>query len=198
MRKTTRTILYYLIDGVTLFTHVLLSGVTLTTIIQLFAPQPHFPSLSEVIVNGILGYTALTIGILLLGLILNKSQPNNPTYILAISKGHSMLPHLPGGKSMVFAYKTDTYSIGDVVTFTDPTTDTTIHHRIIDTTDDGGFILKGDNNPFKDGKIYPDDIEYKTLAIGSFIPFFPIDSLSRIETLLLPVYKVVHAKKTND
>ena len=60
---------------------------------------------------------------------------------------NSMEPVLHRGDLLIVA-KSD-YQIGDIVIYNRPDTQFTIVHRIIKETD-GGFVIKGDNNPVPD------------------------------------------------
>ncbi|MCZ6582953.1 MAG: signal peptidase I [Thaumarchaeota archaeon] len=86
-------------------------------------------------------------------------------------QGQSMLGTIEPG-SFVIIKAQESYEIDDIIGYstskTGPFGGRNVVHRIIQDRDDGGFILKGDNNPKKDpGVVYPDQI------LGEVVFFTP-------------------------
>ncbi len=86
-------------------------------------------------------------------------------------QGQSMLGTIEPG-SFVIIKAQESYEKGDIIGYstskTGPFGGRNVVHRIIQDRDDGGFILKGDNNPKKDpGVVYPDQI------LGEVVFFTP-------------------------
>ena len=83
---------------------------------------------------------------------------NTPDPLTAVVSD-SMIPVFYKG-DMLMVYGSPEYHVEDIVVYENPATRLPIVHRIINITDEGNFITKGDNNPVADpGYITPGPID---------------------------------------
>ncbi|NIQ13603.1 MAG: signal peptidase I, partial [Candidatus Dadabacteria bacterium] len=114
----------------------------------------------------------IIIGIALIPLLIYlwPSALGGDTQFLLV-QGISMLGTIEPG-SFVILKAQESYEVDDIIGFSTPKQSSfagrNVVHRIIAETDDGGFILKGDNNPKRDpGTVYPNQI------LGEVVFFTP-------------------------
>lgn len=75
-----------------------------------------------------------------------RQMGGSSTYVMV--SGSSMLPHFRPGDAVIL--KTEpTYSVGEVIAYYNPQLHIKVMHRIY-STDNGHFLMKGDNNDFID------------------------------------------------
>jgi len=90
-------------------------------------------------------------------------------------QGNSMLGTIEPG-SFVITKEKEKYEVDDIVSYRGADKSAfhgrTVVHRIIEQTDKGGFILRGDNNPKNDpGLVYPNQINGEVVFFTPFIGY---------------------------
>lgn len=135
--------------------------------------------------------TALIIAILLLAAFILS-----PASIVAI-QGDSMEPTIPND-ALIFSYETSSYQTGDIVTFYSEQTNGYVTHRIIEQTETGEFITRGDNNAVPDQEIginalQPQDINSKIIEFNGsplYIPYIGLFFLL-FQKNLIPLIAII-------
>ena len=106
-------------------------------------------------------------------------------------QGQSMLGTIEPGSFVIIKAK-ESYEIDDIIGFstskTGPFGGRNVVHRIIQDRDDGGFILKGDNNPKKDpGVVYPDQIMGEVVFFTPFAGYLLLFMRNPLVMIVLAV-----------
>lgn len=121
-------------------------------------------------------------------------------FSLLIGKGDSMYPHIPPGSTLVLTKKTDTYTVGDIISYVyeqNSEKSFQIMHRIVHKPQDELYITKGDNSDRCDNAFISKDMIYgRAVMINSkypvFIPVSPIAIYKTVELVLRNVVTRVH------
>ncbi len=134
--------------------------------------------------------------------VFNVPQPTVFGYSYAVVISGSMEPEI-AVNDMVFAKKSDSYEVGDVITYF--TGSSLVTHRIIEITDDG-YITKGDANNTPDQHPIPEEavvgrIVYTLPKVGAFLQFLQSTfgmMVLVLVALLMIEYPVLFKKKDEE
>lgn len=109
-----------------------------------------------------------------LAFFISEKLTNSPIHVFAIETD-SMSPTIEAG-ALIISKKQQSYIREDIITYNTPIFDKPVTHRIIEITDEGDFITKGDNRLAKDQYIKnSSDIVGKVIyinqSLGKYIFF---------------------------